>query len=73
MVKLKRNVSVKSIDESLKYQYPVQWAFKSAMRLQGMDLNSFFLDAINREAIKIWADSHHQNCLSNNGITLKTT
>ena len=35
-----------------KYQYSVQWAFKSAICL-GMDLNSFFLDAINREAIKV--------------------
>ena len=29
-VKLKHNVSVNTIDRSLKYQYPVQWAFKSA-------------------------------------------
>ena len=43
------------------------------MRLQGMDQNSFFLDAINREAIKMRADSHPKNCLSNNGITPKTT
>ena len=32
-VKLKRNVSVKTIDESLKYQHPVQWVFKSAIFL----------------------------------------
>ena len=43
------------------------------MRLQGMDLNSFFLDAIYREAIKMRTDSHYHNCLSNNGIMLKTT
>ena len=43
------------------------------MRLQGMDQNSFFLDAIDREAIKMWANSHLQNCLSNNGITPKTS
>ena len=43
------------------------------MRLQGMDQNSFFVDAIDREAIKIRADSHPQNCLSNNDITPKTT
>ena len=49
MVKLKRNISVKIIDGSLKYEYPGQWAFKSA----GMDLNSFFLDAIDHETIKM--------------------
>ena len=32
-VKLKHNLSVKTIDGSLKYQYPVQWAFKSAIFL----------------------------------------
>ena len=32
-VKLKQNVSVKTIDESLEYQYPLQWAFKSAIFL----------------------------------------
>ena len=53
MVKLKRNVSVKTIDRSLKYQYPVQWAFKSAMQLQGVNLNSFFVNAIDLEAIKV--------------------
>ena len=31
MVKLKQSVSVKTINESLKYQYPLQWAFKSAI------------------------------------------
>ena len=41
------------------------------MRLQGMDQNSFFLDAIDREAIKTRADAHHQNCLSSDGITSK--
>ena len=43
------------------------------MQLQGMDQNSFFLDAIDLEAIKMRADFHHQNCLSNNGVTPKTT
>ena len=43
------------------------------MRLQGMDQNSLFLDAIDREAIKMRTDSHPQNWLSNNGITPKTT
>ena len=43
------------------------------MWLRGMDQNSFFLDTIDREAIKMQADSHPQNCLSNNGITPKTT
>ena len=43
------------------------------MRLQDMDQNSFFLDNIDRKAIKIRADSHHQNCLSNNGIMPITT
>ena len=28
-VKLKHNVSIKTTDGSLKYQYPMQWAFKS--------------------------------------------
>ena len=52
-VKLKCNVFVKTIDGSLKYQYPVHWLFKSVMRLQGMDQNSFFLDAIDHEVIKV--------------------
>ena len=43
------------------------------MQLQGMDQNSLFVDAIDHEAIKMWADSDYQNCLSNNGITPKTT
>ena len=54
-VKLKCNVSRKTIGGYLKYQYPLQWAFKSAiflMRLRGMDQNSFFLDAIDCKAIK---------------------
>ena len=33
MVKLKHNISVKTIDGSLKYQYPVQWVFKSTILL----------------------------------------
>ena len=33
MVKFKHNVSVKTIDGSLKYQYPVQWAFKRTIFL----------------------------------------
>ena len=75
MIKLKQNVSVKTIDRSLKYQYPVQWSCKSTIFLcdyMVMDLNSLFLDAIDRKAIKLWADSYHQNCLSNNGIMSKT-
>ena len=32
----------------------MQWAFKKGViRLQGMDLNSFFLDTIDCEAIKV--------------------
>ena len=31
------------------------------MQLQGMDQNSFFLDAINHEAIKSWADTTIKN------------
>ena len=53
---MKRNVSVKTIDRSLKYQLSsVVGIYKHhfLMRLQGMDLNSFFVDAINREAIKV--------------------
>ena len=43
------------------------------MQLQGMDRNSFFLDAIDREAIKSWADAHHYISLREKDITLKTT
>ena len=43
------------------------------MQLQGMDQNSFFVDTIDSEAIKMWTDAHHRNYLSNNGITPKTT
>ena len=55
MVKLKCNVSVKTIGGYFKYQYPLQWAFKSTVfyAIMVMDQNSFFLDDINREAIKV--------------------
>ena len=33
MVILKCNISMKTIGGSLKYQYPVQWVFKSAIFL----------------------------------------
>ena len=50
-VKLKHNVSVNTTDGSLKYQYPVQWAFKSAIFLWAnrvwMKIASF------HEAIKV--------------------
>ena len=49
----------------------MQWAFKSIIsQLQGMDHNSFFMDAINCEAVKSWANIHH---FSSNNITPKTT
>ena len=40
----------------LKYQYPVEWTFKSTILLCNYKVcnqNSFFLDAINHEAIKV--------------------
>ena len=43
------------------------------MQLQGTDQNSVSLDAIDREAIKVWANAHRQRCLSDNGIMPKTT
>ena len=43
------------------------------MRLQGMDLNSFFLEVIDHEAIKVALMPTTKNCLSSNGITPKTT
>ena len=35
--------------------------------------NSFFPDAIEREATKARANAHHHNCLSSKDIALKTT
>ena len=43
------------------------------MWLQSMDQNNFFMNAIDHEAIKSQADAYHENCLSTNGITPKTT
>ena len=40
---------------------------------QSMDQNSFFLDAIDQEAINNQADTHHQNCLPSNDIMPKST
>ena len=62
----------------------MQWVFKSAetacfcfgpylMQVQGMDQNSLFLNAIDREAIKSQANGHHQKSLPGKDITLKTT
>ena len=36
-----------------------------------MGQNSFFLDAIDLEALKSHADAHHNNYFSNSGITSK--
>ena len=41
--------------------------------LQGMYQNSFFLGAIDREAIENRADALHQSCFSSNDITTKNT
>ena len=41
------------------------------MRLQDMTQNSFFPDAIEREATKAQANAHHHNCLSSKDIALK--
>ena len=43
------------------------------MGLKGMDLNSLFLDVVNREAIKVAPTPTIKNCLSSNGIMPKTT
>ena len=43
------------------------------MQVQGMDQNSFFLDAIDREALKSLTNAHHQKSLLGKDITLKTT
>ena len=72
-VKLKHNASIKTIDGSLKYQYPecsghLKVPFSYAITGYGLKQ---FLSGSNREAIKSWADIHHQNCLSSNGITPK--
>ena len=55
-VKFKCNVSIETIDRYLKYQYPVQWAFKSAFFLCDYKVwtkNSFFLGTIDCKAIKV--------------------
>ena len=41
------------------------------MRIQDMAQNSFIQEAISCEAIKSWANAHHQNSLFSNGITPK--
>ena len=43
------------------------------MQLQDMAQNSFFLDAIKREATKARANTHHHNCLPGKDIVPKTT
>ena len=43
------------------------------MQVQGIDQNSFFLDAINREALKSQTNAHHKKSLPGKDITLKTT
>ena len=74
-VKLKCNISVKTIGGYLKYQYPMQWAFKSAVFLYDYRIwtkaASFWTPS--SRSHKSRANAHHQNCLSSNGITPKTT
>ena len=75
-VKLKCNISVKTIGEYLKYQYPMQWAFKSAVFLYaitGYGPKQLLSGRHRSQIHKNWANAHHQNCLSSNGITPKTT
>ena len=43
------------------------------MHVQDMAQNSSFLDEINREATKVWANTHFQKSLPGKGISLKTT
>ena len=43
------------------------------MQVQGMDWNSFILDANSHEAIKSQTNAHHQQSLSGKDIVLKTT
>ena len=43
------------------------------MQLQDMAQNTFFPDAIEREAMKAWANVHHHNCLPGKDIVPKTT
>ena len=42
------------------------------MQLQDMAQNSFFLDTIEREATKAWANAHHHNFLPGKDIVPKT-
>ena len=42
------------------------------MVVQDMGQNSFYSDTIDREATKVPADAHCQNCLPGKDITLKT-
>ena len=75
MVKLKCNVSIKTIDGSLKYQYPVWWAFKSAIFyvITRYGPKQLLSQSHQSRSQKSHIDAHHQNCLSSNGITPKTT
>ena len=43
------------------------------MQVHGMNQNSIFVDAIDREAIKGQTDAHHQKSLPGKDIMLKTT
>ena len=43
------------------------------MRMKDMAQNNSLSGTMDREAIKIRGDAHRQNCLSDNGITIKTT
>ena len=74
-VKLKCNVSGKTIGGYLKYQYPLKWAFKSAVFLcdYGYGPKQLLSGCYQSRSHKSRADAHHQNCLSSNGIMPKTT
>ena len=75
MVKMKCNVSVKTICGYLKYQYPLQWALKApfSYAITGYGPKQPLSGRHRLQSHKSWADAHHQNCLSSNGITAKTS
>ena len=70
-VKLKCNISTESIEVSIFSVVGIK-KYCFLARLEGMDKNSFFEDAINDKAIKSPDDAHYHKYVSSNGITLKT-
>ena len=69
-VKLKCNVSGKTIGGYLKYQYPLQWAFFSYV-ITGYGPKQLLSGCYRSRNHKSRADAHHQNYLSSNGIRQK--